>query len=102
MKAYIVGLITGAVCTVVPLFYLMHFDRSVRKIISDKPGFSAADLDPGALKMTLASVGTFAGVLVMLISILLIALTGLRQMKKSRQADQPSSVSGGESDELTI
>ena len=96
MKQYVVALITGAVCTVVPLCYLAHLNRCLEKILRSHPDFDVANLDPNALKMTLVTVSTFAGALVMLVSILLIALSGLRQLKKGAAASQSLPASGSE------
>lgn len=87
MTAYIVGLISGTVCAVFPLVYLMNFDRCLAYVMVKQPEFDASLFIPAAqdLAYSLAAIGA----VVMLISVTMIALTGLRRLKAQRTKPQP-------------
>ena len=80
MTAYIVGLIAGTVVTVFPLVYLMNFQRCLATIIAQQPDFDPARFDP-ANTVSLVTGVTAVGAVVMMLSIAMIAITGLRQLK---------------------
>ena len=89
MTAYIVGLITGAVVTLFPLVYLMNFQLCLAIIIAQQPGFDPADFDPGNT-VRLATILAFSGTLIMLLSIAMICVTGLRRLGPKHKAAKPA------------
>mgnify|MGYP006288542589 CR=1 FL=1 len=80
MTAYIVGLIVGALVTVFPVIYMMHFDRCVAAVLEAQPEFSPDRFDPSYSATLLASVTT-VGAVVLLLSIAMIAITGLHGLR---------------------
>ena len=86
MTAYIIGLIAGTVCAVSPLLYLMNFDRCLAHIIAEQPQFDPNLFSPAAqgLAYNIAAIGA----VVMLISVAMIALTGLGRIKTQRTKPQ--------------
>ena len=81
MTAYIVGMITGAICVITPLFYLMNLDRSRAIIVAQNPDFSIGQFEsvvPGGLIY-----GVFIiGAIVFLLSAFMTAYTGLMRRRK--------------------
>jgi hypothetical protein len=84
MAAYIVGMITGAVCLVFPLVYLMHIDRCVVKILDS--GAGTVDQFLAHSQHSLAYGTAIIGAVVLLASTLLMALAGMTQIKARRKA----------------
>ncbi len=84
MAAYIVGMITGAVCMVVPLCYVMHIDRCVVKVMSE--GIVSVDQFLANTQHGLAYGTAVVGAIVLLASTALVAATGLSRLKAARPA----------------
>ncbi len=82
MTAYIVGLVVGALTTVSPLVYMMNYDRSLARILSRQPEF-----DPAIFSADISSTLVFGiaavGVFVLIVSTIMIAVTGLKQLKNA-------------------
>ena len=84
MGAYIVGMITGAICLVSPLVYLMNVDDGVAKILAKDPGGNAARF----LTYTHYHVAYYiavVGAIVLLLSALMMVFTGLTQLRERRK-----------------
>ncbi|MHC4480596.1 MAG: hypothetical protein ACYS8K_02195 [Planctomycetota bacterium] len=89
MLAYIIGMITGTICLVFPLIYAMSFDRAVAKLLSRQPEFAVESFGPhvsGGLLYIVAIIGA----IVLLISTLLVALSGMTQLKERRARLRPA------------
>ena len=88
MAAYIVGLIIGAITTVFPLIYWMNYERCIALVLAHQPDFDVAGFPP-AIPDLLASSVTIIGAVVLLVSTMMIAITGLRQLKPAQEASTP-------------
>jgi len=95
MVAYIVGMITGAICLVFPLVYLMHIDRCVVEVLS--AGDATVEQFLAHTQHSLAYGTAAVGAIVLLISTVLVALAGTtelrarrRQLKAGRAPQEPS------------
>jgi len=78
MTAYIVGMITGSVCLIMPLIYAMNVNECIAEIISKQPTFDPGRFAP-YLPPRLLYVAAIIGAVVMILSALMAALTGLRR-----------------------
>ena len=83
MTAYIVGLIAGATCAVLPLLYLAHHNALLAR---QDPSMIA---DYAGQNWMLASSICLIGVVVLLVSTALIAIVSLKKLKADR-GDKPS------------
>jgi len=92
MAAYIVGMITGTVALVFPLLYLMNIDRCVAEILSEQPGAGVAEFLTYS-QHTLAYGIAVVGAVVLVLSTVMAALTGVMRLKERRQILSPSSAS---------
>jgi len=96
MAGYIVGMIAGAILTVSPLVYLMNYDRCLAAIFQCQANFNVERFSPSQT-ISLASSIAAVGAAVLLISVAMMAITGLRQARKA--ADDQSSSAPAESEE---
>ncbi|MHC5033998.1 MAG: hypothetical protein ACYTFZ_03075 [Planctomycetota bacterium] len=83
MVAYIVGMITGAICLVFPLIYVMNFDRSVAKILSKNPDFPISTYAPH-VPASLLHIVAIVGAVVLLLSAVMAALSGSMRLRDRR------------------
>ncbi len=93
MTAYIVALIVGSLTTVSPLIYLMNYDRCVADILSKQPDFDTAAFSP-AITPFLAYGITVVGAFVLIVSTVMIAITGLKQLQNARGASETPPLPG--------
>jgi Ni/Fe-hydrogenase subunit HybB-like protein len=93
MTAYIVGLVAGSIITVFPLIYLMNVDRCVALVLQTQPDFSVSNFSP-SFSPALASSVVAVGAVVLLVSITLIAITGLKQLRRKEEAEKNESGAG--------
>lgn len=94
MKAYIVGMIVGGFVTVSPLIYMMNVDRCVAGIIEDNPEFDPAAFAP-SYSPGLATGITIIGAVVLLVSVGMMAFTGMGEL--SADGDDQSDASDAKS-----
>ena len=92
MAAYIVGMITGTVALVFPLLYLMNIDRCVAEILTEQPGASVVEFLTYS-QHTLAYVIAIVGAVVLVLSTVMAALTGVMRLKERQRLLGPSSAS---------
>jgi len=90
MAGYIVGIIAGAILTVSPLVYLMNYDRCLAAIFQCQVNFNVERFSPSQT-ISLASSIAAVGAAVLLISVAMMAITGLRQSRKAAAGAQSSS-----------
>jgi hypothetical protein len=91
MIAYVIGMITGAVCMIAPLFYMAHVNECAADIISKRPehlGLFVA-YPPGQVVYTVVVVGA----LMSLISTAMAAYTGVRRVT-AHPSDQTTAPPG--------
>ena len=96
MVAYITGMIVGAVCLVFPLLYLMNLDRCIANILEDNPQANVQAFlahTQGGLAVGVAIVGA----VVMLVSTLMAAYSGLSALRRRKeQARAPEGGAGAQ------
>jgi len=90
MVAYIVGMVTGAVCMVMPLVYAMNVNTCVSNIMASHPEFDAtqfAAYTRPEMLYAIAGIGAF----VLILSTILMAVTGFSQLKSPKpKAQEPA------------
>ncbi len=96
MIAYVIGMVTGAVCMIAPLFYMAHVNECAVDIIAKRPehlGLFVA-YPPGQVVYTVVVVGA----LMSLISTAMAAYTGARRVaaRPAGQATTPAGPAAGE------
>ncbi len=96
MAVYIVALIAGSLTTVSPLIYLMNYDRCVASILSKQPDFDTSAFSP-AITPFLAYAITVVGAFVLIVSTVMIAITGLKQLQNARDASKTPPLPGSAS-----
>ena len=84
MVVYIVGMITGAVCLVFPLIYVMNFDRAVARILSRNPEFPIESFTPH-ISSGLLYIVSLIGAAVLLVCTLMAAIIGASQLRARRK-----------------
>jgi hypothetical protein len=83
MVAYIVGMITGTLCMVMPLVYAMNVNACVAQIMTGNPEFDPvrfAAYTPPRLLYAISAIGA----VVLLVSTFMMAWTGSVQLKAGR------------------
>ena len=88
MAAYIVGMITGAICLIFPMVYLMNIDRCMVKVL--QAGTPAVEQFLANTHAGLAYGTAVVGAIVLLLSAALTALAGGAQLRRHRAKAAPA------------